>query len=67
MSMRAHLSNALGFKPRQHFDSGQLAKCERCELLGDNSWPKGWVLGHDGIVCPWCAFPGADWLQEKPR
>ena len=44
-----------GFNAGTHFASDRVAKCETCERVGEGSWPRGWIMGHDGFTCPWCA------------
>lgn len=46
-----------GFSPATHFASVLMARCERCERVGEGSWPAGWVMGSDGIRCGPCYAP----------
>jgi hypothetical protein len=48
---------SLVFRPQQHFASGRVAVCCRCERLAVDAWPPGWLMGEEGFTCPQCAFP----------
>lgn len=53
-----------GFQPKEHFASGFVAKCMKCERLAEHPWPPGWLMASDGFICPTCAFPGQAWAEE---